>query len=91
MHPGSRSVRVFSTTCHSASITSVLSKWRPFIVIFNGEPENSKVDEFDSDVPGKKFPGGKGIVRRCVVVMQQPVLLSPKFGAKSSHIFTQSP
>jgi hypothetical protein len=23
--------------------------------------------------------------------MQQPVLLSPKFGAKSSHIFTQSP
>jgi hypothetical protein len=29
--------------------------------------------------------------RRCVVVMQQTVLLSPKFGAKSSHIFTQSP
>jgi hypothetical protein len=29
-------------------------------------------------------------VRRCVVVMQQPVLLSPKFGAKSSHIFTHS-
>jgi hypothetical protein len=29
-------------------------------------------------------------VRRCVVVIQQPVLLSPKFGAKSSNIFTQS-
>jgi hypothetical protein len=27
----------------------------------------------------------------CVVVMQQPVPLSPKFGAKSLHIFTQSP
>jgi hypothetical protein len=30
-------------------------------------------------------------VSRCVVVMQQPVLLLPKFGAKSLHIFTQSP
>jgi hypothetical protein len=38
---------------------------------------------------GKKFPGEKGSVLRCVV-MQQPDLLSPKFGAKSSHIFTQS-
>jgi hypothetical protein len=28
-------------------------------------------------------------MRDGVVVMQQPVLLSPKFGAKSSHIFTQ--
>jgi hypothetical protein len=25
------------------------------------------------------------------VLLQQPVLLSPKFGKKSSHIFTQSP
>jgi hypothetical protein len=40
---------------------------------------------------GKKFSGEKGNVRRCVVVMQQPVPLSPKFGAKFSHIFTQSP
>jgi hypothetical protein len=30
-------------------------------------------------------------VRRRVVVMQQSFLLSPKFGAKSSHTFTQSP
>jgi hypothetical protein len=30
-------------------------------------------------------------VRLCVVVMQQQVLLSPKFGSKCSHIFTQSP
>jgi hypothetical protein len=36
-------------------------------------------------------PGEKGSVRGCVVAMQQPVLLSPKFGKKSSHIFTQSP
>jgi hypothetical protein len=38
---------------------------------------------------GQKFPGEKGTVRRCVIVMQQPVLLSPKFGAKPSHIFVQ--
>jgi hypothetical protein len=30
----------------------------------------------------------KKSVRQCVVVMQQLVLLSPKFGAKFSHIFT---
>jgi hypothetical protein len=30
----------------------------------------------------KKFPVEKGGVRRCVVMMQQPVLLSPEFGAK---------
>jgi hypothetical protein len=34
----------------------------------------------------QKFPDEKGSVRRCVVVMQQPVLLSPKFASKSSHI-----
>jgi hypothetical protein len=31
---------------------------------------------------GQKFPGEKGSVTRCIVVMQQPVLLSPKLGAK---------
>jgi hypothetical protein len=39
----------------------------------------------------KKFPSGKGSVRRCVVMKQQPVLLWPKFGVKFSYIFTQSP
>jgi hypothetical protein len=28
-------VRVFSTACDSVSITSVVSKWRPFSFIFN--------------------------------------------------------
>jgi hypothetical protein len=40
---------------------------------------------------GQKLPGVKGSVRRCIVVMQQPVLFSPKFEVKSLHIFTQSP
>jgi hypothetical protein len=42
-------------------------------------------------IVGQKFPSEKESVRWCVVVMQQPVLLSPKFWAKSSHIFTQLP
>jgi hypothetical protein len=40
---------------------------------------------------GKKFLGENGSVRRCVVAIQQPVLSSPNFGEKSSHIFMQSP
>jgi hypothetical protein len=36
----------------------------------------------------KKFPGEKGSVKLSVAIMQQPVLLSPKFGAKSSLVFT---
>jgi hypothetical protein len=49
-----------------------------------------RVDGDDSHVVfGQKFPGEKGSKRRCVVVMQQPVLLLPKFWAKSSHIFKQ--
>jgi hypothetical protein len=38
---------------------------------------------------GQKFPCEKESVRQYDVVMQQPILLSPKFGAKFSHIFTQ--
>jgi hypothetical protein len=34
---------------------------------------------------------GQGSVKSYVVMMQQPVLLSPMFGVKSLHIFTQSP
>jgi tRNA U34 2-thiouridine synthase MnmA/TrmU len=39
----------------------------------------------------QRFLGEKQSVKRFVVVMQQPVLLSPKLGAKSSNVFTQSP
>jgi hypothetical protein len=35
---------------------------------------------------GKKFPEEKGIVKRRVVVMQQAVLLSPKFGTNYGRI-----
>jgi hypothetical protein len=30
-------LRVFSTTCNSASVTSIVSEWRPFSFIFNQE------------------------------------------------------
>jgi hypothetical protein len=39
---------------------------------------------------GSNLPGEKGSVGLCVVVTLQKVLLSSNFGAKSSHIFTQS-
>jgi hypothetical protein len=38
----------------------------------------------------QKSRGEKGSVKRRVVMLQQQVLLSPKFGMKSSRIFTQS-
>jgi hypothetical protein len=56
------------------------------------ETEKSRVGAGNSHaVFGQKFPGEKESGRWCVVVMQEPVLLSPKFGVKSSTIFIQSP
>jgi hypothetical protein len=37
-----------------------------------------------------KFPLEKVIARWCIAMMQQPLLLTPNFGLKSSHILTQS-
>jgi hypothetical protein len=39
----------------------------------------------------QKLLGVDGSVRRGVVLVKQPCLFSPKFGATSSHVFTQSP
>jgi hypothetical protein len=39
----------------------------------------------------QKLLGEDGSVRRCVVMVKQPGLFSPKFGETSSHVFTQSP
>jgi hypothetical protein len=39
----------------------------------------------------QKLLGEDGSVRRGVVVVEQPVLFSPKFGATSSHVFRQLP
>jgi hypothetical protein len=42
-------------------------------------------------VLGQKLLGEDGSVRRGVVVVKLPGLFSPKLGAASSHVFTQSP
>jgi hypothetical protein len=39
----------------------------------------------------QKLLGEDGSVRRGVVMVKQPGLFSTKFGATSSHVFTQSP
>jgi hypothetical protein len=86
------SVRVFSTSCDSALIASVASKWRETGKLRGGGVVRkvSKGREGSHVVFGKTFPGEKGNVMRCVV-MQLPVLLSPKLRAKCSHLFAQSP
>jgi hypothetical protein len=83
-------VKVFSTACNPASITAIVSKWRPFSFIFNRR--NRKVGWVGDDshvVFGQKFPGEKGSVRRCLVMMQQPVLCRQSSG-QSLHIFSCS-
>jgi hypothetical protein len=82
---------VFSTAYDSASIISIVLKWRLSVLSSIWETKKSAVREDDSHaVFSQKFPDEKGSVRQCVVMMQQLVLLSPKFGANSLHIFTQS-
>jgi hypothetical protein len=91
-------VRVFNTTCSSASITSFVPKWRSFSFIFNwGNRKVAKAQvrqvEWvgdDSHVGfGKTLADEKQSVRQCFVLMQQPVLLSPKF-EPSFHTFSCS-
>jgi hypothetical protein len=80
------SMRVFSSACNSASITSFVSKWRPFSSIFNRR--NRKVRRVGDNrhiVFYKKFPCEKGTVRGCVVVMQQQFSCHQSSG----RIFTQ--
>jgi hypothetical protein len=45
----------------------------------------------DNDVFRQKMLSEDGSVRRGVVMIKQPGLFSPKFGATSLHVFTQSP
>jgi hypothetical protein len=86
-------VRVFNTVCDSASIAPIVSKLRSFIFVSNqASGEHKGVWGNDSHfIFSKKCPRVRGSVRRCVVVMQEPVLSFSKFAAKSSHIFKQSP
>jgi hypothetical protein len=56
-------VKVFSTACDSASITSVVSKWRPFSYIFSwGNRKAGWVGEDNHVDIGKKIYDEKGSV-----------------------------
>jgi hypothetical protein len=82
---------MFSTACDSASITSIVSKWWPSSSLQSRKKRKVGLVRDDSHVVfGQKFPGEKASARMCFVVMQQPVLLLPKFRAKSSYIFLHS-
>jgi hypothetical protein len=60
---------VISTTCESVSISSIVSKWRPFSFIFNrGNRKIGSVGDDSHVVFGKNFPGEKGSVKWRVVV-----------------------
>jgi hypothetical protein len=78
-------------TCDSASITSTVSQWhRKQREWSQGAVRRvGSVGDNSNVVCGKKFSGQKGSVRRCTVLMKQPVPLLPKFGAKSSQAVMQ--
>jgi hypothetical protein len=60
------------------------------VILFLVKNSQGWVGDDSHVVSGEKFPGERGSVR-WRDVMEQPVLLSPKFRVKSSHISTQSP
>jgi hypothetical protein len=78
---------VFSTAFDSAPITSSVK-----VVAFQFYLQSGKQRKIwwvgITVILRQKFHSEKGSVRQCIVVMKQAVILSPKFKAKSSHIFT---
>jgi hypothetical protein len=61
----------FSTACDSASVTSVVSKWRPFSFVFGrGNRKVVWVADDSHGVLGQKVQGEKGNVRLCIVLIQ---------------------
>jgi len=91
---------VSSTLCDSACISSVVSNRRPFSfnVIFENRKKSGGVKSGEHGGRGishfgfrQKLLGEDGGVRRGVIMVKQPGLFSPNFGATSLHVFTQSP
>jgi hypothetical protein len=86
MRPGS----VFSTACDLHPSPQLCQNGGLLVLPAIGEQEKSRVGGgWQSYCFWSKIPSERGSVREYVVVMQQPVLLSPKFGTKSLHIFTR--
>jgi hypothetical protein len=75
-------VKVFNTACNSADNLSLVKMADFLRFIFNrGNRKVGWVVDGSHVVFGQKFPGEKGSVSRCFVLMQQTVLWSSKFGA----------
>jgi hypothetical protein len=84
--------RMRRIACDSASIISIVSKWRLSVLSSVGKHEEVGWGDDSHVVFGnKKSLLENGSVRRCVVLMQQSVLLLTKLGTKSSNIFGHSP
>jgi hypothetical protein len=77
---------VFIITCESAPITSVVSKLQ---CLQSGKQRKvARGSSLASRVGGgQSVRGEEGNVSRCAVMLQQPVILSPEFGTKSSQHF----
>jgi hypothetical protein len=75
-----------------ASFLALLPFFKGSLEIMFRETEKNMMDEAMTVIVfGQKCPGEKGSVKHSVILIQQPLLLLPKFGAKSLHIFMQSP
>jgi hypothetical protein len=98
--PGSLFLSECRALCDSVWISSVIPNRRPFSFSFifeNGKnyrvPNQGCTVGGGNDshfVFGQKLLGENGSVRRGVVMVKQPGLFSPKFGA-SSHVFSELP
>jgi len=95
----------FQSECYALSaVRSISSQWYQTGVLsasvsFLEIGRRHRVPNQGSTVGGddnhfvfrQKLLGEKGSVRRGVVMVKLPGVFSPKFGAMSSHVFTQSP
>jgi hypothetical protein len=73
--------------CHNATVSYFVTKvWGKVFAYFQGV-----AIKCDSSMQNWLFGLPGGIIWWCSVIMQQPVLLSPKSEAKSLHVFMQLP
>jgi hypothetical protein len=89
-------VRAFSTGSDSASVTSIVSKWRH---LQSRKQRKRRRLSQESRVNGRRQPFcffktfrvGNESVKWCAILMQQPDLLSLNFWPKSAYNFKHSP
>jgi hypothetical protein len=70
----------FHVSCDFVSIISLCQNGGFSVLSSIGETE--KFGGGSPVILSQKFPGQRGNVRQCIVMMQQAVFLSPKFGGE---------